>query len=225
VVRRLSLLAVGAALVGVPSAGALPPTTGNASAIAFYRQSLASYRSVPAVQISERGVFWYEVLPGGAFRYTIYEPRADPGERPATVSSLWLLHDGTVREVVWQAKAAGLPRIVIIETAAGMWAGLAARPAYCYYRQKLNLHRVGHPLFYVAGHFAPLRRSGSVVTVTSTYPLLGRRATEVDRIAASTKQFLSARIVVSGSPAYTDSESLHSLARTPRLVPAPAPHC
>lgn len=222
---RTALLMAFAIGVLASTAAGSGSATGDPAAIAFYKQAQAAYRSVPAVRTTERGVFWYEGTGSGGFRYDLYRPPTASGEKPATLSELWLLRGGRVTKVVWEANAAGLGTIVIIEDSSGMWAKLAHGPAGCYYKQP-NFRRVGKPFIGVVGTFSPLQQGSSVDTVTSTYPWgTSGTATEVDKIATATKQFVFSRTEVSGSSPLTDTESYHTLAKAPALVLTPEPHC
>jgi hypothetical protein len=212
-------------VVGAATAASGP--SGDAATIAFYRQVLSAYRTVPAITATRHGYVSYTVS-GSTFHYVAAEV-APPGYRRASESVLVLLRGGRVWKYVDHAAAPGLPSLTIIEDATGLWAALNSRPGACYYKNPRSSGVLGWGSQFVGvfGDFAPLRRAGALVTVHSTYPWgkSGAQASEVDQFFARTKYWRSFQVHVNGSAPFTWTMAGFHEGRAPSLTAAPTPHC
>ena len=83
----------------------------------------------------------------------------------------------------------------------------------------------GAPFIGVYGTFSPMQTQGDTVIVQSTYPWLKtERATEIDRISATTKHLQSYTVKVTGTSPITFGATNQDIAPPPAM-PAAQPHC
>lgn len=224
----LGLAVVTASLASV-AVGARASLRDDPATIAFYKQVQASYRNVAAVRIRRHGFLWYsDTAPGSLVRWVSAEqPPPGAGYKPATESILVLLSNGRVAKYVDTAKAPGLPALTIIEGAGGLWVSLHKKSSSCYHSSPRSgdVAGWGLPFIGVYGTFSPMQTQGDTVIVQSTYPWLKtERATEIDRISATTKHLQSYTVKVTGTSPITFGATNQDIAK-PSLVPAPAPRC
>ncbi len=224
--KRLLLFGLLVSATAAPAGVGGTGVTGSPAAISLERQAAAAYSNYPAVETVDRGVFSYETGATG-YRWAGWEA-VPAGFHAATLDGLWLVDKGRVREVVFQAHAAGLPRLILIEDASGLWEGLADRRGYCYSRARDFIDQVGKPIDVVQGDFDPPTQDGAVDVIHFTYARDGGTASGTDRISAASHALLSSTIVVAGAtPAthFRDEQTVRLLTQVPEFVLAPGPTC
>jgi len=215
-------LALGIAAPGADRAAAAGGPTGDAATIAFYRAAQGAYRNVPAVIENRTGYLSY-TSEGSVPRWQ-YGLRPTAGFTAASESLLVLLSGGVITKYVDTARAPGHAPLSIIEDSSGVWS-MAAGKCYFANPRASGVGGWAGQLIGVVGNFAPMRRSGDVVTITSTYPWgKSGTATEIDRISATTKQFISSEIKVMTAAPFTFTITFREVLK-PATVAAPEPHC
>ena len=226
----LSVGLVVAALLSVASSSAFVgrAPSGDPATIAFYRQVAAAYRHVGGLSATRRGYISYTVA-GTSFRYVDGKP-APPGYRAAVESIVATLRNGRTIDYVDHVRAPGLPPLTIIENATGVWAALGNQPGACFHKnpRSSGVFGWGYQFVGVFGHFAPMQRSRSTVTIQSTYPWgkSGAQASETDHFSTTNKYWRSFQVQITGgagafSWGMTGFRQRHA---TPK-APTPTPSC
>ncbi len=225
--RRLLVLSVAVLVVLVGSGNGLAAQgpTGDAAAIAFYRQVAAAYRHVNSVTMTRSGYLSY-VVAGPVFRYVDGQP-APASFHPGVESITAVLRNGRTVGYVDHIDAAGLTPMTIVENSTGVWAALGSNPS-CYFKNPRSSGVLGWGAGFVVvvGNFGQLKRSGGLVTVRSSYPW-GKtgEAVEVDHFFAASKYWQSFQVHVTGATgsfgwSFTGFHESNSTAALPTT-----PHC
>jgi len=207
---------------GSPVGATTPGATGNAAAIALYRQVQKAYAHVAGVETTRHGFFAYTTS-GTNVRWAWGQPPPS-GFKAATETVLQVLSGGAVHYYSDVVKAPGLPTLEMIGNSSGNWTILGSEDCYTKFAASSAPVSLGEQFVGVVGNFGPVKHDGSEDLITSAYPWgPGSTATEVDTVSGLTKQILRSTVQIRGRVTLTFTATNRSLAVA--VVPAPSPVC
>jgi hypothetical protein len=220
----LGALAVGAT---VAVAAAAPPT-GNAGAIAFYKQSRNAMAAYQGIDFTGGGTS-YKVIPQAGGDIFKFDFGSTPRGYAAAVASVRVVqHKGVITEEIDTLKAPGKPAVRVWQDG-GTEVGelLTAKPCTeLIPANSASFVTVGHRFVGLSGSFAALTAlSGSLRVVSSSYSLAGGTAHERDTIAVASHLWRASHLVIAGGPNNHSflTESDFSYSHSQRFVTPPTP--
>ena len=195
----LAALAIGAAI----AAAAVAPPTGNAGAIAFYKQSRSAMAAYEGIAFTGGGTSYEVIRQPGADTFK-FDFGAKPRGYSAAVARVRVVQrKGVITEEVDTLKAPGKPPLRIWQDG-GAEVGelLTAKPCTeLIPRNSASFVTVGRRYVGLSGRFAKLTAPDSSLRVVhSSYALAGGTAHEQDTIAVATHLWRASHLVVAGGP-------------------------
>jgi len=219
----LGALAIGAAI----AAAAAAPPTGNAGAIAFYKQSRSAMAAYEGIAFKGGGTSYQLVSQGGAGAFNFDFGTTPRGYSAAVASVRVVQRNGVVTEEVDTLKAPGKPPLRLWQSG-GTEVGELLTPKPCLRLVTANsasFATVGQRFVGLSARFAKLTAlSGSLRVVHSSYALGGGTAHEQDTIALATHLWKASHLVVSGGPNNNSflTESDFRYSRSQRFITPPS---
>jgi len=219
--------ALGALAIGTPVAVAAAPATGNAKAIAFYKQSSSAMAAYEGIAFKGGGTS-YEVIsqPGGdTFKFDF---GATPKGYHAAVAAVRVVQRrGVITEEIDTLKARGQPPLRLWQSGgAEIGELLTAKPCpKLIPANSASFVTVGRRYVGLSGRFAKLTvLSSSLRVVRSSFALAGGTAHENDTIAVATHLWRASHLVVAGGPYNNNflTESHFSYNNSQRFITPPA---
>jgi hypothetical protein len=195
----LGALAIGAAI----AAAAAAPPTGNAGAIAFYKQSRRAMAAYEGIAFKGGGTSYKLVSQSGADTFS-FDFGATPRGYSAAVASVRVVqHNGVITEEVDTLRAPGKPPLRLWQNG-GTEVGelLTTKPCTeLIQANSASYVTVGGRYVGLSARFAKLTALGtSLRVVHSSYALAGGTAHERDTIAVATHLWRASHLVVTGGP-------------------------
>jgi hypothetical protein len=226
--RLLTYAVAVSALLGVTSAEAAGPPTGDADAIAFYHQQADAYTHVPGITMVESGFFFMRPSANRSVDYW-WGSKPPGGYVAATATMRAQLLDGKIVAYLVQLKAPKVRRLRILMAGGQVF----TRTTSCWKKSSPAASPFGTGERYVfndgGARFAP--RAGDAVTFKYTWTQ-GANATETNVFKPGTPSPVQVSIRVAGSRLLSIHKSIAPLGDPPTLPvpspparPAPKPIC
>jgi hypothetical protein len=222
----LACCALGALAVAAVAAAAGLPASGNPTTISFYKKSRAAMDTYQGISFRGGGTSYKVIHQNGGDVFKFSFGATPAGYRSAVAHVTVVQRKGVITEEVDTLVASGEPPLRLWQSA-GSEIGELLTPKPCpelVPSNSASFTARGHHFVIVQGTYAPLKRSGSSLSVVaSSYPLGGGIARERDTINTSSGLWQASHLLVVGGPNGGDSlgESGFSYRVTQRFIPVP----
>jgi hypothetical protein len=214
------------ALAAAIAAAATAPPTGNAHAIAFYKQSRRAMATNRGITFTGGGTSYKVIKQPGSDTFKFDFGATPKGYSPAVASVQVVQHKGVITEEIDTLRAHGKPALRLWQDG-GTEVGALLTKHRCTELVPANsasFVTVGHRFVGLSGRFAKLTApASSVRVVSSTYALAGGTAHERDTIALASHLWRASHLVVVGGP-YNHSfltESGFHYSKSQRFITVP----